>query len=118
MTMTSGPHFNGPDYVPSLDHRRLTDQHRKIRALMLDGRWRTLHEIAEATGESEASVSAQLRHLRKPRFGSYVVDKRRRGQAKRALFEYRVMVASLIGRQESEQLKLTPHKCCPCVAGR
>jgi DNA-binding transcriptional regulator GbsR (MarR family) len=53
-----------------------------IRDLMLDARmhgaWMTLAEIAEATQYGEASISAQLRHLRKPQHGHYVVEKRRR----------------------------------------
>jgi len=38
--------------------------------------WLTLHELSRLTGYGEASVSAQLRHLRKPRYGAFVVDKR------------------------------------------
>jgi hypothetical protein len=40
--------------------------------------WRSLAEIARATRYPEASVSAQLRHLRKSRFGGYRVRKRLR----------------------------------------
>jgi hypothetical protein len=40
--------------------------------------WLTLHELARLTGYGEASVSAQLRHLRKPCFGGFVVKKRQR----------------------------------------
>ena len=40
--------------------------------------WLTLHELGRLTGYGEASVSAQLRHLRKPEFGGYEVDKRQR----------------------------------------
>ena len=40
--------------------------------------WLTLGEIAEATEFGEASISAQLRHLRKARHGRYRVEKRRR----------------------------------------
>jgi hypothetical protein len=42
------------------------------------GEWLTLDEIAVTTEFGEASVSAQLRHLRKPRHGRYRVEKRRR----------------------------------------
>jgi|SRR5579872_3239434 len=53
-----------------------------IRDLMLSARmhgaWLTLAEIAEATQYGEASISAQLRHLRKPQHGRYAVEKRRR----------------------------------------
>jgi len=42
------PHFNGPDYVPKLDQKRLTTQKDRIKSLMLDGTWRTLSDIREA----------------------------------------------------------------------
>ena len=42
------------------------------------GIWLTLSEIAEVTEFAEASISAQLRHLRKPRHGGHRVEKRRR----------------------------------------
>lgn len=86
------PRFDGPDYDPDLDRDRLTTQLDRIRALMLDGGWRTLSEIAQTTGDHEASVSAQLRHLRKQRFGAYRVLKRRRGEKRRGLFEYQVLL--------------------------
>lgn len=84
------PHFNGPDYVPALDFTRLKGQILRIAKTMLDGEWRTLGEIASLTGDPEASISAQLRHLRKERFGSNVVDKRRRGNLGSGLWEYQL----------------------------
>jgi len=42
------------------------------------GIWLTLAEIAEATEFAEASISAQLRHLRKAHHGGYHVEKRHR----------------------------------------
>jgi hypothetical protein len=48
-----------------------------MRALCEDA-WLTLGEIADATEFGEASISAQLRHLRKARHGRYRVEKRRR----------------------------------------
>jgi hypothetical protein len=44
------------------------------------GAWPTLGEIAEHTQFGEASISAQLRHLRKPKHGRYCVAKRIRTQ--------------------------------------
>lgn len=67
----------GPDYDETLDGERIHKQHERIRDLMRDGKRRTLAEIAEATGYPEASISAQLRHLRKERFGSWNVLKER-----------------------------------------
>jgi hypothetical protein len=40
--------------------------------------WLTLTEISRITRYGEASISAQLRHLRKPSFGGFRVEKRRR----------------------------------------
>lgn len=83
--------FNGPVYDPYFDHDRLKKQLGRVWSKMIPGGWHTLGEIAGATGDPEASVSAQLRHLRKPRFGSYVVEKRNRGARDTGLFEYRLM---------------------------
>ncbi len=80
----------GPTYDDQVDRDRLERQMDRIRGLMLDGHWRTLLEIQGETGDPEASVSAQLRHLRKDRFGAYVVEKRRR-IPKCGLWEYRVV---------------------------
>lgn len=79
----------GPTYDAQVDGTRLECQMDRIRFVMLDGRWRTLLEIQGETGDPEASVSAQLRHLRKPQFGAYVVEKRRR-IPKCGLWEYKV----------------------------
>lgn len=67
--------FNGSDYLPARDDARLTDQKSRILAVMGDGVSRSLSHIATLTGDPEASISAQLRHLRKPKHGSFVVDK-------------------------------------------
>ena len=83
--------FDGEDYVPPRDNPRLTSQHQRLRSLMQDGEWRTLREIARQTGDPEASMSAQLRHLRKERFGGHQVERRHEGGG---LYEYRVMTLS------------------------
>lgn len=67
--------FNGSDYDHQRDSARLTGQLLRIWSVMLDRRWRSLAEISELTGDPPASISAQLRHLRKPRFGAHRVDK-------------------------------------------
>jgi predicted transcriptional regulator len=51
-------------------------QRDRVYNTMLSGNWLTLSEIHEKTGDAEASISAQLRHLRKERFGSHVIEKR------------------------------------------
>jgi hypothetical protein len=96
----TAPHFDGSDYDPALDGARLTTQHARIKALMLDCQWRTLGEIARKTGDPEASILAQLGHLRKERFGGYLVAKRRRGNAKRGLWEYRI--AGRLGEPQTD----------------
>lgn len=87
----SGYKFDGPVYDPVFDRKRLTKQLGKIYDLMIDGRWRTLGEIEAVIGAPQGSISAQLRHLRKKRFGSYRVDKQRRGDKSSGLFEYRLL---------------------------
>lgn len=87
------PHFNGSDYQQEFDFIRLTGQVRRIRDLMLDGQWRTLSEIEAKTSDPAASISAQLRNLRKQRFGGYIIEKRRRGNRDSGLFEYRLIIA-------------------------
>src|SRR5215831_4572061 len=44
--------------------------------------WLTLDELAKLTQYPPASISAQLRHLRKPRFGGFGVEKRQRDSGK------------------------------------
>lgn len=85
------PHYNGPEYDAERDHARLKSQTERIFELMSDGQWRTLPEIARITRDPPASISAQLRHLRKPRFGAHTIERRSR---KGALFEYRLIVNS------------------------
>jgi hypothetical protein len=82
-----GAWFNGPAYDPELDHPRLSAQILRVYRAVEDGEWRTLGEIEEITGDPQASISAQLRHLRKPRFGGFIVEKRRRGGG---LWEYKL----------------------------
>ena len=90
--MKKEPHFNGSDYVPALDFIRLSGQIKRIFDCMKNQQWRTLNEIASITNDPEASISAQLRHLRKDRFGGHTIIKRRRGDRKQGLFEYQLIL--------------------------
>lgn len=83
--------FNGDDYVASRDDVRLTGQLLRVWNVMCDGSWKTLPQIAEATGDPEASISAQLRHLRKPRFGGHTIEKE---YIINGLYRYRLIVNS------------------------
>ena len=42
------------------------------------GTWLTLDELSKLTHYPPASISAQLRHLRKPEYGGFAVEKRQR----------------------------------------
>jgi hypothetical protein len=80
--------FNGHDYNPERDDSRLTGQLLRIWDIVKDRQWRTLNEISLLTGDPEASISAQLRHLRKPRFGGHKVEKK---YINNGLYKYRVL---------------------------
>ena len=61
------------------------------------GTWLTLRELARMTNYGETSISAQLRHLRKERYGAFVIDKQvRKGAGDNgigghgAIWEYRL----------------------------
>jgi hypothetical protein len=64
------------------DARRLRSQREVIRDVMLSAAecdtWLTLGELRALTRYGEASISAQLRHLRKAEYGGYDVIKRHR----------------------------------------
>jgi hypothetical protein len=66
------------------DARRLRSQRDVIRDVMLAAAdcatWLTLAELRALTRFGEASISAQLRHLRKPEHGAYEVVKRHRDE--------------------------------------
>ena len=76
--------------------------------------WLTLRELAQLTQYGEASISAQLRHLRKPKYGSYVVEKRmRRDLVVRdaehgAIWEYRLARRVQVGAQREWTSKALP----------
>lgn len=87
------------------DARRLRSQREVIRDVMLAAAecdtWLTLGELRALTRFGEASISAQLRHLRKSENGGYDVGKQRRGDALGAgldgrgecVWEYRIVRA-------------------------
>jgi len=69
--------------------KRLVDQKKRVFDFMKDAEWRTLQDIEDATGDPQASISAQLRHLRKERFGGHTVEKH---HIKNGLYVYRLLV--------------------------
>jgi hypothetical protein len=82
--------FDGAVYDPKQDDERLSGQIERVYHAMSDGEWRTLHVISLLTMDPPASISAQLRHLRKERFGAYLVEKRLVDPAMPGLWEYRL----------------------------
>lgn len=74
--MKNETHFDGADYKHDRDSGRLLTQRDQIRLYMEKRDYVTLQEIADATGHPHSSVSAQLRNLRKERFGGYTVDRK------------------------------------------
>lgn len=86
------PAFGGETFDEDLDLARITHLLHRVKYLMLDGQWRTFAEIKKAVGGSESSISARLRDLRKSRYGGWTVNRRRRGDEKRGLYEYQVAV--------------------------
>lgn len=85
------PERDGSTYNHARDGIRLHKQHNRVFSLMRDGKWRTLAEIAVHTRDPEASVSARLRDLRKPRFGAHTIERRRVSDG---LHEYRLLVSA------------------------
>jgi hypothetical protein len=98
--------FNGPDYSAGHDNIRLVGQMKRVFHAMEDGEWWTLDELAFATRDPHASISAQLRHLRKLRFGAHTVEKRPRGNREHGLFEYRLLINPHTKRLFVEALQL------------
>ena len=73
--MSFEENFDGRTYERERDHSRLAAQLGAVKTLMADGEWRTLGGIAAAVDAPQASVSARLRDLRKPKFGGWIVER-------------------------------------------
>lgn len=67
---------DGETFDRARDGMRLNAQAAAVYSYMQHGEWRTLADIAAAVKAPEASVSARLRDLRKPRFGGFQVERR------------------------------------------
>lgn len=87
---TPAPRFDGATFDPAYDQDRLTRQIGRVYAALESGRWLTVSEIAAITGDRETSISAQLRNLRKVRFGGHEIQRRHRGDRKLAIYEFRL----------------------------
>ena len=69
--------FGGDTFDPTLDEDRLRIQLAAVFKAVSDGQWWTLAQLSAEVDAPEASVSARLRDLRKPKFGGYLVERRR-----------------------------------------
>jgi len=80
---------SGETFDRARDGKRLNAQAADVFSYMQHGQWRTLADIAAATGHPEASVSARLRDLRKPSLGGYTVERR---YIASGLWQYRLVL--------------------------
>ena len=100
------------------DARRLRSQREIIRDVMVSAAdcetWLTLGELRALTRYGEASISAQLRHLRKAEYGGYDVVKRHREGGRcggrpvadgrgECVWEYRLTRARCVDRAAGEE---------------
>lgn len=86
------PTRDGITFDHARDGRRLAAQHHRVLAVLRDGQYHSLAEIAAHTHDPEASVSARIRDLRKERFGSYGVERKNFGGG---CWKYRLLVGQL-----------------------
>ena len=98
----------GPDFVEERDGARLDTQRTRLRDFMLkkawDGQWLTLPEISAELSRRfpdarwpESSISAQLRHLKKSRFGAHRLAKHYAGNG---LYLYQLQPPLPQGQQQ------------------
>ena len=81
--------FDGSDYVHKRDGIRLSNQMQRVFDVMKSGQWISLRELSDRARCPEASASAQMRNLRKDRFGGFEVEKKYKHTG---LFLYRLKV--------------------------
>ena len=79
---------DGKTYAAPHDLFRLNAQAHRVYEFMFARDWVSLQEISRVTGDPEASISARLRDLRKPKFGAFIVNRRRRTQG---TWEYQLL---------------------------
>lgn len=82
---------SGSTYSHALDGERIKGRRAQIFALMGDRKFRSLTEIANTVGGSEAAASARLRDFRKAKYGSYTVIGKRFGDKKSGFWKYQVL---------------------------
>ena len=66
-------------------------QLKRVQKAMQDGEWHTLEALSKALGIGEACLSAHIRSLRKPKHGSWTVERSHHEDADRnKCFHYRL----------------------------
>lgn len=78
---------DGQTFDAKRDGARLNKQAQDVFDYMTRHNWSTLYQISYGTGHPEASVSARLRDLRKPKFGGHKVERR---YVVKGMWQYRV----------------------------
>ena len=86
--LSNNPEFDGAVYDTSRDLNRLTGQIKRVHEVMSDGNWHTLDWISECATAPHSSASAQLRNLRKPKFGGFEIE---REYISNGLYKYRML---------------------------
>lgn len=89
MTTSLDGDRGGVTFDSERDGARLNRQMRDVWRVMHDGNAYTLDELAHRTGHPEASISARIRDLRKPKFGGHHVERTHLG---RGVWVYRVIL--------------------------
>lgn len=75
-----GPLFDGVTYDEKRDRTRLKGQLEAVRRVLADGSWWRLEDLKARVGaNSDASVSARIRDLRKEKFGGYDIERKNLG---------------------------------------
>ena len=95
MEINSELDFDGVTYDKTQDLKRLGGQLQAVFGYMALAEWKTLREIEDDLGYPQSSISARLRDFRKDKFGGHIVERRRRGEGAKGLFEYRVTAGPL-----------------------
>lgn len=83
------PSFDGSTFSQERDGSRLASQLADVRHALSRFEWWTLEDLAFETGHPQASISARIRDLRKPKFGGHTVNRRYR---ERGLWEYSLVL--------------------------
>ena len=79
--------FDGADIDQERDEPRLNRQMNIIRTRMENAGWLSVQQISRELGYPETSVSAQIRNLRKDKFGGRYVERRYQGNG---LYEFKL----------------------------